>query len=173
MQIWIEYVIILSVDFMGGMEKVVGVCILFFIMLFFFILIKYILFYWIVEGFVFYFYKVCLIMFMVMKVWGINGMMKMGFLSKMILCVCDVMVGYMVWFNGQFINSGGFWILGDIYSFVDVSWVVFLFCLEEIGWLLYYIEMCGLDVVVDYYVVLKQCFSWIRVIENYCYLIIE
>ncbi len=169
---WIEKSTISSDDPLGGMDKAAGPCIPPLTMPLFFTAIKYIPFHRIAEGLLFHPDKVRPIMFITLKLRGVNGIMKMGPLSKMILRARDSMAEHLKEFDTHLERVPGPWI-GEDFSLADIAWAALCLRLEETGWLQYFHDRHGLANVAAFYEAIKGRSSWTAAIDNHRHPIIE
>lgn len=76
------------------------------------------------EGFLFHFDKFRPLLFTVLKLKGIEKIQEIDKAAKAISATRKVLHGHLDELEAQLQTSGGPWILGELYSLADVSWLV-------------------------------------------------
>lgn len=169
---WIKRATLTSGNPMAGMEKGAGACIPALTIPLFFTAIRYIPFRNIFEGFLFHPDKKRPVFFTLFKMRGINNMMKIPPLAKLLRKGRLEMIKHLDELNQRLTNHGP-WIMGAQYTLADVSWTAILLRIDEADWLDRFVAENGLDAVADYYTRIKERPSWNLAITEQSHFTIE
>lgn len=160
MEGWIKRATISSDDPLGGIEKFAGSCIPGLTMPLFVTSIRYIPLHRIVVGLLFHPDKMRPVFFTMSKLRGLENMLRMPRLHKMIGRSRDSMVKHLEELQNHLNEHDGPWIMGAQYTLADVSWSCIFLRLDETGWLDHYFAQKDFGRLKAYYDTVKERPSW-------------